>query len=125
MPKISGTYDRESEPTEEFTGLENIEINRRLGEMNAIVSSASKLLERKCSIEEISQEERERLSSKWYLIIGILGLVLYYYLKPSSSRFDFNFGSIVFVAVICDYLNTVYTVNRNTRSTSTINEKGS
>lgn len=112
-----------SESGEELTELEDIEVNRRLDELNAIVSSASKLLERKCSIEEIAQEERERLSSKWYLIIGILGLVLYFYLKSPSSKLDLNFGSIVFVAVICDYLNSLHTLNRNTTSISKVNEK--
>lgn len=76
---------------------ERLEFYRRRDEALAVSDEALRQFVMKHALEENVQKAKKLSESKWFWIIGAIGLALdYLVFRDRSTGFDFNYGTLIF-----------------------------
>lgn len=96
---------------------ERLEFCRRRDEAWAICDEALREFVMKHELEKIVQEAKKSSESKWFWIVGAIGLALDYFVFRDRSTgfefdFDFNFGTLIFLWAVAARVFGYYDYDR-------------
>lgn len=104
-----------------LTEAERIEIGRRVSEMNSIIKLASRVFDQDETTKEQMLETRRATESYWLWGVGVLGLVIDYFLREAT--FDFNFGTYIWITVAIVLVGQNFKLSQLEKEAKRIKEK--
>jgi hypothetical protein len=106
-----------------FSENENIEINRRSDELNAIINSGARLMALASELEIKIVERNKSLDSYWYWVFGLIGIGVSLLLRKEFFGFEFNIGSLIFVLTFGYYLIGLFDKAELNKKLTSLNDK--
>lgn len=110
-----------------FSEIENIEIKRRSDEVHALINATVRQFIKR----DVTRASLKSLESNWlsisrpygWMIILFAGLGLDWYLRKSTTGFEFNYGSFIWVGILILYCANKFDIHRINQEINKVNEK--